>query len=80
MSTTPKALTEVQVTVLDRLQKELARGNLALELLRVAYRMRSAQRDYFKDRAPQKLATSKQLEKLFDAGLEDLAQQLRRPL
>lgn len=57
---------------LDRVATELVRGNRAIELLRIGYRMRQAQREYFGKRTRDNLIKSKELEKAFDAGLEDL--------
>lgn len=65
-------LTPEQKITVDRLTHDFARGNQAMELLRIGYRMRQAQVKYFKDRSRENLIASKELEKAFDAGLEEL--------
>lgn len=65
-------LTPEQRIALERVSCDFARGNRAIELLRIGFRMRQAQNKYFKDRSRDNLIASKELEREFDQGIESL--------
>jgi len=65
-------LTSEQKTALQHLENELDRGNKARRLLGQVYKMRQAQRAYFKSKEQSELVKSKELEQQVDAALEAL--------